>query len=169
MSNENNDFYIKDGMLKKYLGSESFVIIPEGVRKIGDYVFACCSLVSVTIPSSVAEIGDHAFSGCSRLVSITIPSGVTKLDRDVFSSCDSLKEIHYDGTRAQWLFELSGMQRVRLDISVYCSDGIAEPIPGDITELFIPEGVKSIGELALAGFRLLQFVKIPSTVTRASA
>ena len=41
MSNENNDFYIQDGVLKKYLGSESFVLIPEGVRKIGDYVFAC--------------------------------------------------------------------------------------------------------------------------------
>ena len=35
----NKDFVIENGVLKKYTGSDSDVVIPEGVTVIGNYAF----------------------------------------------------------------------------------------------------------------------------------
>ena len=41
------------------------LVIPNGVTRIGNYVFLNCSgLISVTIPNSVTSIGFAAFGGC---------------------------------------------------------------------------------------------------------
>ena len=39
---KNNDFFIEDGILKKYKGSDENVIIPDGVVKIGFQAFRGC-------------------------------------------------------------------------------------------------------------------------------
>lgn len=52
---------------KLYLGDELLtdLVIPDGVKYIGDYVFDCCSnLTSVIIPRTVMTIGKSAFSSC---------------------------------------------------------------------------------------------------------
>ncbi|MBR2257420.1 MAG: leucine-rich repeat domain-containing protein [Blautia sp.] len=62
------NFTIKDGMLIRYNGSETSVVIPDGVKKIGDETFSVCrSLTTVTIPESVIKIGKEAFRGCNNL------------------------------------------------------------------------------------------------------
>ena len=69
---ENNKFYkAKDGILYNYDMTEILfcpnaktgkVIIPNTVRRIGNYCFeSCCSLDMIVIPTSVVEIGDFAF------------------------------------------------------------------------------------------------------------
>ena len=35
-----NDFVINDGVLKKYIGNDVDVVIPDGVTSIGIYVFS---------------------------------------------------------------------------------------------------------------------------------
>lgn len=48
------------------------VYIPNGVTKLGEYVFYnCTSLTSITIPDSVTRIGRAAFKGCTSLTVIT--------------------------------------------------------------------------------------------------
>lgn len=48
--------------------------IPEGVTKIGKYVFYNCdSVTSVTIPKSVKTISAYAFYSCGELTSINVP------------------------------------------------------------------------------------------------
>ena len=57
-------FKIENGILKQYVKENSVteVTIPDGVTKIGDSAFSCCSsLTSVHIPDGVAKIGDSAF------------------------------------------------------------------------------------------------------------
>ncbi len=79
-ANRTDIFRIIDGVLKEYSGSEASVVIPEGVKEIGDGAFeGCTSLASVSIPEGVKEIGDGAFEGCT-----------------------SLTEINYEGTRKEW-------------------------------------------------------------------
>ncbi|MCR5137758.1 MAG: leucine-rich repeat domain-containing protein [Oscillospiraceae bacterium] len=56
------------------------VVIPEGVRKIGAFAFACCKeLVSISLPSTIESIGPGAFYRCESLLSIRLPKGLTEL------------------------------------------------------------------------------------------
>ena len=72
----NNDFVIKNGVLKKYTGK-------------GENV--------VTIPNSVTEIGKSAFDGCSSLKNIVIPNSVTTIGKNIFKGCSNLKEVKASG------------------------------------------------------------------------
>ena len=47
-------------------------VIPEGVKRIGDWAFCNCDIASVTIPASVNEIGYYAFGYCYKLTSVTL-------------------------------------------------------------------------------------------------
>ena len=70
------------------------VVIPEGVKSIGDHAFSRCdSLTSVIIPDSVTSIGDYAFSSCGSLTSVIIPDGVTSIGDSTFSYCGSLTSV----------------------------------------------------------------------------
>lgn len=92
-SNKEN-FVIESGILKKYLGVESHINIPEKVCAIGEEVFKdMTSLKSVKIPSSVTKIGGGAFNGCTSLSSITIPNTVKEIERGAFRGCTSLTEV----------------------------------------------------------------------------
>ncbi|MDR0383258.1 MAG: leucine-rich repeat domain-containing protein [Spirochaetaceae bacterium] len=52
------------------------IVIPDGVKFIGDGAFSSNSLTSVVIPPSVRQIGNQAFTG-NNLVSITIGENVS--------------------------------------------------------------------------------------------
>lgn len=57
----NQDFQIEDGVLKKYLGIGGDVVIPESVTSIGDRAFEGSGLTSVTISEGVTSIGNYTF------------------------------------------------------------------------------------------------------------
>ena len=70
------------------------ITIPNGVTKIGDYVFyKCNSLTSITIPDSVTSIGGGAFEGCRSLTNITIPDSVRSIGNSTFDGCNSLTSV----------------------------------------------------------------------------
>lgn len=63
------------------------VVIPEGVKAIGNSAFSYCeSLISVKIPNSVTTIGNSAFGRCISLTSVKIPSSVTTIGEDAINS-----------------------------------------------------------------------------------
>ena len=56
------DFEICAGVLERYNGSSTNVVIPNTVKIIGEEAFlGCTGLESVTNPDSVTSIGDCAF------------------------------------------------------------------------------------------------------------
>ena len=99
----NHPYYeIRDGMLiRKEDGclisgayardGETSVVIPEGIRRIGDYAFFCRSnITGVTFPDSLTEIGNNAFSYCSGLSSLPFPNSLVSIGDYAFMSCRGL-------------------------------------------------------------------------------
>ena len=97
------------------------VIFNDGLQKIGQYAFYCCSsLRNITFPSTVTEIGQGAFQSCCNLrevmlnkdlhnieefafydckslSNITIPSTVTEIGYAAFNRCSNLREVIFHG------------------------------------------------------------------------
>lgn len=70
------------------------IIIPEGVKKIGQSAFANCrQLKKVHFPKSLIEIGDNAFENCELLEEIVLPKGLRIVGGYAFAGCRNLKKI----------------------------------------------------------------------------
>ena len=50
-----------------------YVYLQEGIKSIGSYAFANCSIKAIVLPSSAA-ISESVFYGCNELESVTIPT-----------------------------------------------------------------------------------------------
>lgn len=88
------DEYSWDRVFGKYDGPGGDVVIPDGIKKIGDKAFNLCTgLTSVEIPSSVKYIGEHAFEGCENLTSVSLPEGLEEIGDGAFWGCKDLKSV----------------------------------------------------------------------------
>ena len=75
-------------------GGIKSVVIPEGVRSIGNYAFSgCISMTSAVLPSTLTEIGEYAFDRCESLESIRIPDEVATVKDNAFNQCTNLTNI----------------------------------------------------------------------------
>lgn len=87
-----------DGSLSitEYKGSEAAVIVPKGIGKrlvtaIGSHAFSSSAVISsVVIPDGVKIIGDGAFWGCDNLRRVVIPISVTEIGTAAFDQCQRL-------------------------------------------------------------------------------
>lgn len=166
MADNTNGFVIENGVLQKYCGNDSHVVIPEGVRAIGKLAFAGrFHMKSITIPDSVTEIGDEAFWHCSGLESIVIPPGVTKICRQAFGNCYGIKTITIPGgvseisTGSFW--QCSGLESVVIPEGVTRIGSTAFLTCYNLKSIVIPADVKAIGSMAFHNCRALRTVTLP--------
>ena len=135
-------------------GLES-ITIPDGVTAIGDRAFYGCSgLESITIPDSVTSIGERAFSNCGKLkyneydnalylgndnnpyiilirakdnniTSCKINEKTKFIHNDAFNSCRALREINFNGTKAEWeeIEKFGGWDSNTGNYKIHCTDG----------------------------------------------
>ena len=88
------DFQIEDGILRRYLGCDEDVVIPDCVHIIGEWAFqGCDTMKTLTIGESVREIGDRAFEYCTRLQKVIMSDNVVKMDWNAFAHCRALEVI----------------------------------------------------------------------------
>ena len=121
------------------------VTISEGVKWIHGRAFDDCSnLTSLTIPSSLGHIGDCAFEGCSKLSKVYISDLTAFLDIEFeVDEGPYSNPLYY----AQYLF-LNGKE---------------------IKDIVIPNTIKKIRTNAFGGFKSLNSVTIPNSVTSIGA
>lgn len=90
------------GCLIAYRGSESKVIIPDGVTRIGESAFILYKgLKSVTIPKGVYSIQKCAFLSCQNLTSVVLPVSVGYISPQAFDFCYVLTDVFYAGSESQ--------------------------------------------------------------------
>ncbi len=81
------------------------LVVPNSVRKIGNYAFTdCLAFTSVIINHNVTSIGAYAFYGCTGLSKIELPHGVTSIGQNAFYGCSALQSVTL-GDRVQSIGE----------------------------------------------------------------
>lgn len=89
-----SDFKIENKILVKYQGTAEYVIIPDGVTKIGGRAFEGCECVKqVEIPESVTVIYMTTFACCRNLKAVSFPKGLKELGPYCFYKCESLERV----------------------------------------------------------------------------
>ena len=73
--------------------SISSVLLPDNLSSIGSSSFSNTGIENIIIPAGVRKIGQGAFSSCLRLKGLDIPGGVTTLGADIVSGCTGLEKL----------------------------------------------------------------------------
>ncbi len=139
-------------ILKKYLGNDSCVHIPNTVTTIAPNAFQNCNnLETVVIHPSVTHIVVNAFTGCNHLKNMAINSPATFIGEDIYT--DLLK---FDSPRyvdADFEFADEGRQ-------------ILWRYLGHSENVCIPDTVTIIAPSAFKNCRELETINIPQSITQ---
>ncbi len=85
---------------QKSAGSIDYIVIEEGITRIGEYAFAGMYYVaSVTFPEGVKTIGSYSFANCEWLDEIHLPLSLETIEDDAFYECTRLSNTYYAGDR----------------------------------------------------------------------
>lgn len=77
-----------EGILIGYLGSDSIINIPGGVKQISDGVFRDhMGITAVNLPDTVETIGEDAFKGCHNLTTVNGGKNVKSIGAGAFQGC----------------------------------------------------------------------------------
>ncbi|MCL2013986.1 MAG: leucine-rich repeat protein [Oscillospiraceae bacterium] len=179
------EFVVESGVLKKYIGTESDLIIPNSMNivRIGEGVFSgdeflesvvlpasvksigmgafedCELLVSVTLPNGLNEIESSVFAGCVNLLNIKIPGGVTVLGNAVFADCESLISIEVEPQNSYYSSSDGVLFNKNKSILIFYP-------PGKTADFYtVPNTVQIIDIIAFSKNEYLERLNIPSSVT----
>ena len=75
--------------------SLSGVILPSGLKVIGEGAFAGTSIGEIILPGNVEIIGNYAFGMCPKLTTVTLPASVKTVGSGAFMGCEALTEADF--------------------------------------------------------------------------
>lgn len=122
------------------------IIIPNSVKKIGDYAFMYSSVENIEIPENTTSIGEYAFAysnfesnipdsvlfigkgafkECEKLVNVTIPKSITSIDEYTFYDCTNLERVIIN----------NGVSTIGFRAFEGCSNLSSITIPDSITQI----------------------------------
>ena len=146
-----------------YQAEAKKVVIPDSVRNVEPFAFDLCQMEEVSLPKTWTEMPDMSFSN-SWLKSVDIPEGVTRIGKSAFRG--SLESIKLPSTLteiADEAFCLSDLKTVTIPESV---TEISKELfrQSDITSIYLPDTVTSIGQRSFYMCRDLESINIPASV-----
>lgn len=89
---EGMDFSAKVTLVD-YTGTDTHLVIPEGVQVIGNSALRLGNFESITFPSTLEIIGWEALFNNDKLQSVTLPEGLVLIDGSAFQYCYGLESI----------------------------------------------------------------------------
>lgn len=172
------NFRISGTLLFQYLGSESRVVVPEGieriaeeafagneavdrvilpksVREIGAYAFRDCLLLqTIVLPEGLLRIGPGAFQNCVKLIRVCLPKQVTSVEPETFKHCKVLREVTFAGALErigeQAFYKCPALRELTLPDSLTAIGAMAFYRCGGLKEIDIPAKTTQVGDLAFA-------------------
>ncbi|MGN0523881.1 MAG: leucine-rich repeat protein [Eubacterium sp.] len=149
------------------------------VTEISSMAFVgCYTIKSVVIPGSVKLIDYYAFYNCAKLESVVFNEGLEKIKSDAFNNT-KIESIHLPSTVSSvnvYAFHRSSKLSAitvaeenayykAIDNVLYTKDGtkLVLSAPAKTGSLTVPDGVTSIGEMAVA-YSQLSSVTLPDSV-----
>jgi Leucine-rich repeat (LRR) protein len=163
-----SSYEFEDGVIKKYLGSDTEIDIPESIDgkavvEIGNTAFRSKGITAITIPSSVTKIGMGAFA-MNDIQSIELPTNIESIGNMAFfknkltsitipSSLELIPSYCFKENDIQTLVIKEGVKEIALQAF---SDN-------EIASLTIPASLESIRKSAFANNNLTE-VTIPKTL-----
>ena len=134
-------------------------VFPESLRVIGEGAFSGCgSLMKTELPEGLEELGDYAFAGCRSLIRLNIPRRIRTMGKNPFADCNHLAKLEIDPFNLYLRYEdglLTDAEQNRLICCTKEAWGV---------ELEVPEGIRIIGESALASAPF-ERILLPETLT----
>ena len=153
------------------------IVIPEGVKTLGDYMFYGCNALTcdVTIPSSVKYIGYAAFHR-SPFTRVYWNAKAPRVNTSSFSW--DVKDVYYIGSQEEWNAipmkqsgktiqdAFYGSPSVNYDYhpGLTIENNVVKSYSGAGGIVVIPEGVTSIAEKAFNGQSSVTEIAMPDTL-----
>lgn len=164
---------IPDGV--KIIGDSAFafaskltkIVLPDSVERIDDNAFQWDSNAAINVPKNVKFIGKNAYIGNKKLTDVTLNAGFQELGEAAFEFTSITSIYIPDGVQAigQNVFcNASNLTSVRLPKDLKRIPNFAFYSSG-IKSIDLPNGLEDIGEGAFEISKLTS-VTIPSTVIR---
>lgn len=92
---ESKDFIIENSKVVKYVGSDSKIVIPEGITSLATSLFwDNQNIEEVVLPESLINLGGDTFYNCFNLKKVNIPKNVKFMGNNPFAGCPNLQLIN---------------------------------------------------------------------------
>lgn len=193
LADEQGNIIIR-GTLCSHIGTNTEVIIKDGIQSIAAEAFKWCDSVErIVIPEGVTSIGAYAFCGCSNLKTISIPDSVCNIGDFAFANCPKLADdngfliirnsiLSYTGSASDVVIP-TGIEKIEPWAFRGCQSVVRITIPDSVTEIgknafyqceqltsvTLPAGLQKLATALFSGCISLTEVIIPNTVTEIMA
>lgn len=164
---EMGDFVFCGDVLIEYKGNDAEVVIPKGIKVIGNSAFRSNSrLVKVTFPVGLTYIGDSAFYECCNLKILNLPGKIKHIGSCAFQNCEFLKRITFhEGITdiSQSAFKgCCSLEKVVLKngLKTIKQEAFADCLC--LEKLILPDSIETIEKQAFMGCTCLKSVEMPN-------
>ncbi len=134
-----------------------YIHMPEGLTDIGQSAFEGAGMIrDIEFPSTLRTIGKNAFNNAERIEKLHLPDAVEEIGEGAFSQMPALKKIVMQNCavteiKASTFYGCRELEEVYLPLGVKSIGDYAFRNTLSLTELYFPEGLETIGEFVFNG------------------